>query len=211
METLLKHDIELGKERVAELRKLKKYERIYEKASQSFKVAGEALLAIKQQNLHRLTHEDWPSYCEQRWGISERYANHLINAAKVDAVLRQADEIIGTVVPMIDNEAQARELAPLLDDPQGLLDLWHMATESERKPTAKEIKLLRDGPPHKAEPNERIINRIRASVTDLPGLLAQASKDGAWKSAGYESFEDFIRTEVGPLYKVLSDFDFHVD
>src|SRR5688572_4753765 len=45
-------------------------------ASRALKV-GEALVAIKDGRLHRLTHETWATYLKDRWGFTKQRAHQL--------------------------------------------------------------------------------------------------------------------------------------
>lgn len=60
-------------------------------------------------------------YCRQRWGFTKRRAYQLMDAAEVAGSL-------GTIVhdlPLPANEAQARELAPLVRrDPAAAAEVW---------------------------------------------------------------------------------------
>ena len=62
------------------------------------------------QRLYRDTHPTFEDYCRERWGMSRRYANRQIEAAGVAETL--------TPIGAIPNEAQARELAPLKNEPE---------------------------------------------------------------------------------------------
>lgn len=98
---------------------------------------GAALAAIRDQRLYRETHATFEDYCRKRWGIGRSYANKQITAAKVT-------DALGTNVPKI-NEAQARELAPLLGDPDAVRDTWKRANEATNgEPTAAAIRTARD-------------------------------------------------------------------
>lgn len=80
---------------------------------------GLVLLTIRDNRLYRATHNTFEDYCEQRWGLSGRRANQLIGAYEVT-------EELGTMVPktpeiQAPNERQARELAPLRDQPEVIM------------------------------------------------------------------------------------------
>ncbi len=49
----------------------------------TFKQAGEALIAIRDQRLYRENHPTFEAYCRERWDMSKTQANRLISAAQV--------------------------------------------------------------------------------------------------------------------------------
>ena len=80
-------------------------------------------MSIRERRLYReggfTTFED---YCRERWGMSKTHANRMVDAAEVVGILTP----IG-VTP--ENEAQARALAPLKDDPAVLQAAWQEVQE----------------------------------------------------------------------------------
>lgn len=58
-------------------------ENILEHHFSTFKQAGEALLAIRDQRLYRENHVSFDIYCRARWDMSKTQANRLISAAQV--------------------------------------------------------------------------------------------------------------------------------
>lgn len=89
----------------------------------SFVEVGEALADVRDRRLYRQTHGTFEDYCVERWGLSRNRAYRLIEGAEVAAVLP-----IGNTLPA--NEAQARPLAPLRDDPEALASAWQAANEA---------------------------------------------------------------------------------
>lgn len=125
-----------------EYARLAELENTIEKGQQTFIEVGNALLEIRDTRLYRDTHSTFESYCRQRWGFERNYANKLVSAAEVVTLL----EPMGTTVPT--NEAQARELAPLLSEPDALRRVWadtQDRAEAESRPvTAALITETRD-------------------------------------------------------------------
>jgi hypothetical protein len=76
----------------AERNKLSKYEETIQSHFESFRLAGEALLGIRDSRLYRETHPTFEDYCREKWEMSKTQANRLIAAAKVV-------ENISTVAP----------------------------------------------------------------------------------------------------------------
>jgi hypothetical protein len=108
-------------------RRLAELEAVIEAGLQTFVEVGAALLEIRDGRLYRETHASFEAYCRERWNFTGRRGRQLIAAAEV-----------GTVVP-IENEAQARELAPLLDDPDQLRLAWAEAL-TNGAPTAAKVR-----------------------------------------------------------------------
>jgi hypothetical protein len=105
----------------------------------TFTEVGGALASIRDRRLYRTSHATFEDYCRDRWGLSSRHANRTIEAAKVAGIL-------GPIGPVPANEAQARELAPLLGDPAALRETWQRAVESAAgRPTAADVAAARGG------------------------------------------------------------------
>lgn len=93
-----------------------------------FVEAGFALLAVRERRLYLQGGFDtFDAYCRVRWGIEERHARHMCDAAQVAHIT--AGSTGGTAVQTVENEAQARELAPLLGKPDQLIDVWQRTVE----------------------------------------------------------------------------------
>lgn len=94
---------------------------------------GKALLTIRDAKLYRENHSTFEDYCLRQWEFTDARANQLIAMYRVT-----------TVVVDVRNEAQARELAPLLAKPDELLAVWQEANEvTGNNPTAKVIAQIR--------------------------------------------------------------------
>ncbi len=115
---------------------LAEYEAAIEAEREGFLDRSSSLfVAIRDQRLYRATCATFELYCLQRWGLTRQHVNRLIRHAEVTAAL----EPTGSKV----NEAQARELAPLLDQPDALRDAWQQANEQTGgKPTAAAIRAV---------------------------------------------------------------------
>lgn len=109
--------------------RLAELEQAVERGLDTFREVAEALLEIRSRKLYREQHQTWEAYVRSRWGFSDRRARQLMSAAE-----------IGTVVP-VENEAQARELAPLRDDPERLESVYEKAKErAGGAPTAAQLR-----------------------------------------------------------------------
>ncbi len=90
---------------------------------------GNALIAIRDNHWYegRDEYPDFDAYCKVRWNFGKSYHNRLIAGAKVMVVLTP----MGVAAPA--TERQARELAPLLDKPEVMVEAWTEATEDAAK------------------------------------------------------------------------------
>lgn len=108
-------------------------EEIIERGLATFVVVGNALLRIRDGRLYRQEYANFETYCQDRWNLSPSRAYQLIDAAYVSTLVE------------VGNEAQARELAPLLDQPEALRETWERAVEqTDGKPTAAAVRGARE-------------------------------------------------------------------
>ena len=125
---------------------LAEHEATIERGLGTFVEVGEALLAIRDGRLYRESHDTFESYCRERWGFSRQRGNQLIDAAEMTTT------VVTTGLPAPANEAQARELAPLKDEPEALAEAWEEAS-SDGQPTAEKVfEAVRKRKPQKREP-----------------------------------------------------------
>jgi hypothetical protein len=106
--------------------KLSELESVIERGVQTFAEVGDALAEIRDGRLYRQTHGTFEDYCRERWGFQRNYANKIISAADVIGAL-------GTVVPKIPTERQARELVPLLSTPDVMREVVESVAEQGRR------------------------------------------------------------------------------
>jgi len=105
---------------LSELNRLGDLEAVIERGLSTFVDVGEALREIREARLYRQTHGTFEDYCRERWSMTRQHANRLVGAAGV----------VGALEPMGStylNERQARELAPLLAQPEKLQQVWERA------------------------------------------------------------------------------------
>lgn len=80
---------------------LEECERVIARGAQTFMEVGTALQRIRDGRLYLDTHENFPTYCKDRWGFSDNYAHKLVAAASVARVVdadlseRAARELTG--------------------------------------------------------------------------------------------------------------------
>lgn len=155
----------------AELAALDRCETIIRRGLKTFIAVGEALLEIRDSRLYRATHPTFEDYLADRWQVSKAYGNRLIQAYEVARVLAPIGAVPAT-------ESQARELVPLLHEPEKLRGLWAGITERLRRPTAAAIREAREEtttpPPAEVAPARRLAAQL-ARVRRRPPLEIAAS------------------------------------
>jgi hypothetical protein len=116
---------------------LEELERAVARGSRRFAETGEALAALNRNGLYRLRgYATFADYVVGRWNMSVSQAYRTIGAARVVALLRDAG---AGRVPA--NEAQARELTPLVREPAALREAWLRAVAaSEGAVTAAAVR-----------------------------------------------------------------------
>lgn len=134
-----------------EFTKLEELEGVIERGLGSFLKVGNALLEIRDKGLYRATHkDDFEGYCKERWGMSIRFAQMQMAAAKATSAVADTNNCSP------ESESQARPLTQL-DTPEEQREAWTKATESaeaDGKPvTAKHVQAAVDEvqTPKKAE------------------------------------------------------------
>jgi hypothetical protein len=112
-------------------------EQIIEHGPGTFAEVGRALHEIQQRKLYRASgHQTFGDYVTKRWGLSSAHAYRQIEAAKVVDILSPIGEL-----PLPANEAQARELAPLVDDPAAVREIWvETVQDAEGRVTARAVR-----------------------------------------------------------------------
>jgi hypothetical protein len=101
--------------------RLAELEHIVDRGMDAFVEVGQALAEIRDRRLYRATHRIFEDYCRDRWGFGRTRAHRLIEAAEIVEMLP-----IGNTPA---NEAQARELVPLKDDEQAVVEAWRDARD----------------------------------------------------------------------------------
>jgi hypothetical protein len=123
--------VQAARERLAER------EQIIERGLGTFVDVGRALLEIQQRRLYRSAgHRTFAEYVAKRWDLSSAHAYRQIEASKVVDILTPIGEL-----PLPANEAQARELAPLVNDPEAVRAVWmETVQEGEGRVTARAVR-----------------------------------------------------------------------
>jgi hypothetical protein len=102
----------------------------------TFIEVGRALLEIQARRLYlQAGYRTFSVYVSERWDLSESHAYRQIDAAKVIDLLSPTGE---SLLPA--NEAQARELVPLVADPDAVRAVWSEIEATGERVTARAIR-----------------------------------------------------------------------
>lgn len=112
-----------------EAARLAELEATVERALSSFVEVANALREIRDSLLYRKTHQTFEAYCRERWAFSKQYAYLVIAEAEVN-------QLVDSPI----RQAQARELVPLLNEPEKLQQAWERAADNGIPPTAARIR-----------------------------------------------------------------------
>lgn len=94
-----------------------------ERGMTTFVEVGNAIREIRDARLYRESYATFEDYCRERWGWSKTHANRQVEAANTA-------EILTPMGVNVENERQARELAPLLKaDSEEVVRIWKQETE----------------------------------------------------------------------------------
>ena len=126
-----------------------------------FVEAGVALMAVRERRLYlEAGYDRFDDYCRERWDMNDSRARQLCDAAQVYAITASTDV---TDVTPVENEAQARELAPLLDEPDKLRAVWQETCERarEQRRSAALVRAVRNEHTRKDTPPARSPGRAQ--------------------------------------------------
>jgi DNA N-6-adenine-methyltransferase (Dam) len=117
----------------AESSRLAELEQVVDAGLQTFVDVGLALLEIRDERLYRETHGTFEAYLDERWGMSRSRGYRLIDGARVAELVSPIGDIA--------NEAQARELVPLLAEEAELVEVWReLRAEHGARLTAAKVR-----------------------------------------------------------------------
>ncbi len=102
---------------LSEVGRLAELEQVVETGLTVFVSVGNALLEIRDSRLYRQQFPTFEAYCRERWGMVQRHANRLIQAAEVVENLQT-----GPIGPTPQTESQARPLTRL--EPEVQREVW---------------------------------------------------------------------------------------
>ncbi|HEV7566410.1 MAG TPA: hypothetical protein VGO31_10660 [Microbacteriaceae bacterium] len=168
-------------------REFDQLEEIVAQGLSTFIEVGHALLEIQIRRLYlKAGFRTFAAYVTERWDISEAHAYRQIEAAKVIDIL---SPIGGTVLPA--NEAQARELVPLANDPDAIRSVWSQTVAATgNRVTARAIR-------------ERVTNRIGHPAS--PARSRRAAVEQACPECGHRWVESVERCRPGAFVAVSNE------
>jgi hypothetical protein len=152
--------------------------------------AAGAYARIRDERLYRAAgFSSFDSYCRERFGHDRGYADKVIRAAGVAAEL--------SPMGLTLNERQARELAPLRDDPEAMAEVMdEVTTEAEQTGTKVTATKIREKVTEKIEAQTPTIEQRWAAVLTLHPYLADIpTRYKAEALAGAEALTQFDTTE----------------
>lgn len=113
---------------------LRERELVIERGLNTFVEVGTALMEIRDQRLYREEYSNFEDYCRERWGFTRQRASQIIQGAELSRILDSPPA----------NAGQAAELAPLMDDPEEMAEVWGEVLDEAEKTgqpvTAKRIR-----------------------------------------------------------------------
>jgi hypothetical protein len=146
------------------------HEQVIERGLKTFVEVGQALLAIRDGRLYRAQFTTFDDYVLRRWGIARTRAYQLMDAATVSTTVD------------VENEAQARALAPLKADPEAIETVWNEAVEKTGgKPTAAALRdavRRQAAPPMDHAEAVEITEKIRQALASLRETINGDLRDG---------------------------------
>lgn len=147
-------------------RRLAEAEAKIERGLSTFWEVGNALMQIRDERLYRSDFQTFEDYCQQRWGMTRRRANQLVEAAQM-----------GTMVP-IENERQARALAPVKEDPAEVREIYAEAKRRGDTSGAGLASVVAERkPPPDVDPDTGEITTSSGSDQSAPQSDAAGSGD----------------------------------
>lgn len=147
----------------------------------AMKSAGQALGEIRAKQLYRLTHSHWETYVEERFSMSVRRADQLVDFGVVHEAVEAVAREIGTAVPILSERA-LRPVARLdADDRQAAL------VEAANSPEGMTAATIKAAASSRRKPARRGVPRpVRFRV---PGgiVIVEISRKGAAAGATVEA------------------------
>lgn len=180
------------------INRLKELETVISSGMRTFVEVGKALQEIRDSRLYLNSHETFEGYCRDRWDMSRRHANRLIESTEVVNNL-------GPIGPIsLCAESQARPLARLSPDQQR--EAWQRAVETapDGKITASYVnKMVREIEGveiknkikriEKKIPMDEIVDEDFKNAFDAFYWEVQRVRLGSWKSTSKMAALKFVK------------------
>jgi hypothetical protein len=164
---------------VSELTTFNECDRVIRRGLSTYVEIGTALRQVRDDKLHKEMYTTFEDCCREQWGMGRTHAFYTIDAAKAFTIVNTSE------APGPQNEAQARELVPLMDDPDEMRAVWEEALE-HGNPTAKTIKEIRE------ERQRKTAEELMAAFSDTERALYAELKAGRTVVVNYHLHEHLI-------------------
>lgn len=181
-------------------------EAVVTRGLKAFVEVGNALLRIRDERLYRETHSTFEAYCRERWGLSKPYATQLIVAADTVAIATAEG------LPLPRNEAVARELAPLRDQPEKMREVYGKVVEIHGKhPTAAQTRAVVVAKTETGE-TETVVKKPNAPT--CPTCAAPLKRSKRWKRPADHELSHYLpdmlpgASQEGELREMVVDWCF---
>jgi hypothetical protein len=181
-------------------------ELVIEKGLAGFVEVGQALQRIRDGRLYREGFATFEDYCRERWSLSRSYAYQVIDGAKIAGTLSAIADTPGPA-----NEAVARELTPLKDEPEQVQQVWQETVQEHGpKPTAGQVRevVKRKAKPRAAKPavpTKREVERLAYRVYERARALQRSLDQLAAAHEQKPINIPFIRPDLLTAYRAFGD------
>jgi hypothetical protein len=158
--------------------RLAELEAVVERGLATFVEVGAALLEIRDTRLYRDTHTTFEDYCRERWSMRRESADRLIRSAKVVELVNPSG-----LIPA--NEAQARELVPLLADEQAVVEAWREAkAEADLIGAPLTAKVVKNAV-------QKRLNRVKRERVAEEVDAQKSAHWTVWDGTGWREFDTY--------------------
>jgi len=145
-----------------------------------FMIVGKALKAISDEKLYRVKFKRFEDYCQERWGLSDKYAYRQIEAyICVDRLEKALSPIGEKRIPT--NESQVRPLTAL--EPEQQVKAWQRVLKARegKSITADDVEKVVDkmlGQPGKAKATTKTQSKkVEQTLVKIGKLVTKALED----------------------------------
>lgn len=144
-----------------------------------------------------LGYSSWDSYFKDEFGGEKALAYRMLRAGRVARTLEFPN---GNSVTL--NEAHARELTPLLKQPEVLREAWQEVTERNPSPTAADVREVvaeRVGPMNGKETqnSEATKRKLHSALSSIAGYCAGIDSLNLARAISVATEDDFLTWEEG--------------
>jgi hypothetical protein len=132
----------------------------------------------ERQGWKALGYPTWERFIVEEFTMSRRHAHRLLNAYMVERILAPEYEL-GPIGPTSIPESHARELAPLVNDPDALREVYEQVqVETGGKPTAAAYRGVVQGRDSDPDFADDYVEDVSQEYEDDEDTVADAVADG---------------------------------